>query len=285
MRGVPEGLPHRGHPSSVGRAGRVLVTCVRRCQAARGAGANVESHQVDRGVRDVDQRGHGGHHGRTVGRQVDSDVLQRVEGGARVRQEVARLGDGSLLLGQCKGQQMALPRPQVVVPVADRVALEQDRRDAGLRPGRGALRVRLRGVRAREPAGNQRDRARPPGGTERFDSARGGDHFPRFATRRREEPEPGSRAGLWLGSGLRAGTGRHEQQRSVREERRRPLALRRARQPAGWTAPGGIQLPERGTQPSSVGGGPGKGHHQAAAVRRAAQIGEAWKSEETVEVE
>src|SRR5690606_34954042 len=122
----------------------------------------------------------GGDDGAAVGGEREDGVAQRL---ARVRGEVADLLQA--VGAEPAGEQAGAAGAEVVVPVADRVALVQDRADAGVLAGLAPLGlVRLLPA---EHVGDERDRA--GGGAEGADAAGAGGDPAGLAARGGQQPQ------------------------------------------------------------------------------------------------
>ncbi len=194
--------------------------------------------------------------------EMSNDAASKREA-AHLRLEVARLGDPILALRHAGREQPPVPRTEVVVPVADRVVLEQQRLHAGVA---ASLLARLvlgevggtavdHARRRRRPGRSGRPRARPRRRRE-----------PRGAAPRRrpgQQPERVDRVRVLARRRLRVGVRprRGEQQRAVGEECRpaaSPAAERVSRRagaaPAGSTCHSevAIFLPSGATPPTAT---------------------------------
>ena len=183
-------------------------------------------------------------------------------------------------------EQPRLPRPQVVVPVADRVGLEQQRADPGVGAGLVAALVGLQVVGPRVDVGAVHHRAGVAGHPQQVDPGRGGGHRAGLAAAGRQQPQAGHLAvRLGVGGGLGVLAGRGEQQRPVGQEGGVGLAGGGAGQPPRGRLAVRVELPQGAAELLAVRGRGGHRGHQAAAVGGEGQAGHPRKAQVVVEVE
>ncbi len=198
-----------------------------------------------------------------VGR--DGEALADIP--ARVRGQVAHGGQPSVAdRGGLGEQDVRLVRPEVVVPVSDRVALVQDRRHSGVLARLSPLLVVLDRVRARQRRRGERDVSRVAGHGDVAHRATAPRHLARLACLWKQ-PQRRAVLGVLVRLGLRIRAARGEQQPAVREERRVRLAGRRAGQPARGSLAARIDLPQRGGEALPVRCPRRHGGHEPDAVR------------------
>ena len=234
----------------VGRDPRTEVV-VGRVVGQRGAlrGGDVDRHDdlavVAVGVVDV-PRDHGG---ATVGGELGVGLQERVAG----RRRLVRPGHRVVAVGDRAGEQARLVGPEVVVPVADRVAGVQDRGDLAVLARLAALLVVLAGHRAGQRRREHRDRVRRRGRRDALEAARARADDAGLAAALRQQPQGRGRVvvGL-LGVGVRARG--EEEQVAAGGERHGALALAAARQAAGGGLAGGVDLPHRADEPGALRG-------------------------------
>ena len=176
-----------------------------------------------------------GDHGRAVGGDVEARPSSRcwpVPSSTRSGLGPARRRRA----GPARGT-AAVPRTEVVVPVPDRIGLEQLGGDPGLLAGLVLARVLLEGRRCRGDAATPRTRSSARRGRRAMPSTPAGG-----SASRRASPPPAGRSHSARpvvalvgagGLGLGVGAGRGEQHRPVGEEGGVGLALGRAGQPPG----------------------------------------------------
>ena len=186
----------------------------------------------------------------------------------------------------------AVARPEVVIPVPDRVASRTAaptrRRPCGPSGARGRRRNRRRRDAAARTAAIAPGIAsdRDPG-----DPTRRRQQEPRLAARRGEVPQRRRRLLVRLvvrlvgRLGVRVGAGGGEQQRPIGQELGVALADGGPGQPARRRLPGRIHLPQRGAEVLAVGAEGRHRHDQARSVGRQPQPGESRKGDEMVEIE
>ena len=184
-----------------------------------------------------------GDHERAVVGQVelglDHRFLRRAGQVARVGQRLGRRARRG------RREQVQVSRPQVVVPVADREALEEQRADAGILAGLldGLVGGEVGGP-GMEGHGEDDVAARAGGGDTGHPGLRR-QQQPRLAALGGQQPESGRRLVLGLvrlGIGIRPRRG--EEQRAVGQEGGPALAGRRARQAAWRPGPGQVEAPD-----------------------------------------
>ena len=154
---------------------------------------------------------------RAVRADVRVGLVEREAGDGLV--EVARLVDPLLALGHGRRVQATQARTEVVVPVADRVVVEQQRLDAGVLARLRPLRVAREVARAALDVGAEHERVGVAGDGDPAHAALGRDEEPGLATRGRQGPQ---RVDLLVGIGLGVGVRTHrlEQDARRREGRR-----------------------------------------------------------------
>ena len=145
-----------------------------------------------------------------------SGLVEREAGDVRV--QVPRVLDPALAVGHGRGVQAPQPGPEVVVPVADRVVLEQQGLDARVLARLGPLGVAREVARTTLDVGPEHDRLRRARGRDAAHATLGRGEQARLATIGREGPQ---RVDLLLRVrlGVRVGSHRLEQERAVGQER------------------------------------------------------------------
>jgi hypothetical protein len=223
-------------------------------------------------------------HGGAVG--GDGHVLL-VQGPARRRGQRPARGHPALPAGRRGGrEQPRLPRPQVMVPVADRVGLEQQGGDPGVAAGRLAALVGLQVVGPGVDAAAVDHGAGVAGHPDKVDPGRGAGHRAGLAAAGRQQPQPrhlAVRLGVAGGLGVVAAGG--EQQRPVGQEGGAALARGRPGEPPGGGPARRVELPQGGGELLAVRRRGGHRGHQPAAVRGQGQPGHPGQAEVAVEVE
>jgi hypothetical protein len=210
LRGVLGGAmpdPLADHPAPVGGAGHGLDRPVgvvqQHAPLARG---HVDRHQLGARVAHVPVDLPAAHHRAAVRGDREVDLVERPPGRGR---QVAAVLEAALPVRGRGGEQPRLPRAEVVVPVADRVALEQLGGDPGVLAALLLARVGLQVLRADVHAGPVHHRAGV--------AAAGG----------RQQPQRRHLLGVVVAGGLLGvAAGGGEQQRAVGQERRVRLAGR-----------------------------------------------------------
>ena len=197
-----------------------------------------------------------------VGR--DGEALADVA--LRVGRQVADGGQPSVTdrcgLGE---QHVRFVRPEVVVPVPDRVALVQDRRHSGVLARLSAFLVVLDRVRARQRRSGEGHVSGLAGYRDVPHVAPATRHLARLA-RLRKKPQCGAILGVLVRLGLRVRPAGGEQQPTVWQERRVRLARCRAGQPVRGPLAAGVDLPEGRGEALPVGSPLRDGGHEPDAV-------------------
>ena len=230
-----------GEPTTVGREGRAPAEPVVARERAALAGLAIDDDDVVPGRADVVASP--GRRDRAAVR-ADGD-LGFGQGRTGRTGQVLDLAEGRVGVGRRVGhEQPRLARPEVVVPIAQRVGLVEAGLHAGIRARLVAFAVRAEVADARVEVGNEPDRARVPRHDEPVDPGRRGEQQACLTTLDRELPQGGRRlVRRVLGVGI--GARRREQQGTVGQEVRAALAGGRSGQPTRRRLAGRVELPDR----------------------------------------